>query len=163
MKATLNFTESRFTSIIKKKTMDEKTYIAQRVDDQIKWLGGKAAFNQKRYKTLRLISLVASILIPLLSGYSEKFGLSVTISVGILGAIVAICQGILALNKYHENWTEYRITAEALKREKLFYETKTPPYDGVKNFTIFVENIEKILSGENQKWLKSRLDADKKQ
>lgn len=141
--------------------MDEKTYLTARVDDQLKWLEGKAASNQKKYKALRTISLVASILIPLLSGYSEKFGLSVTIVVGVLGAVVAICQGLLALNKNHENWTEYRLTAEALKREKLFYATKTAPYTAPDSFNLFVENIEKMLSGENQKWLKTRTDADK--
>ena len=141
--------------------MDEKTYLTARVDDQLKWLEGKAASNQKKYKALRTISLVASILIPLLSGYSEKFGLSVTIVVGVLGAVVAICQGLLALNKNHENWTEYRLTAEALKREKLFYATKTAPYTAPNSFNLFVENIEKMLSGENQKWLKTRTDADK--
>ncbi|MBI1227277.1 MAG: DUF4231 domain-containing protein [Bacteroidetes bacterium] len=141
--------------------MDEKAYLTERVDDQIKWLGNKAAFNQTRYKILRIISLVAAILIPLLSGYSEKIGIVITISVGALGAIVAISQGLLALNRYHENWTEYRITAEALKREKLFYSTKTAPYNGQNGFQVFVENIEKILEGENQKWLKSRLDSEK--
>ncbi len=144
-------------------TMDEKTYLTTRVDDQINWLEGKAAASQKKYKALRTISLVASILIPLLSGYSDndKIGLSLTIVMGVLGAIVAICQGLLALNKYLETWTEYRITAEALKREKLFYATKTAPYTAQNSFNLFVENIEKLLSGENQKWLKTRIDADK--
>ncbi len=141
--------------------MDENTYITERVDDQLNWLGDKAAYNQKRYKALRIISLVASILIPLLSGYNEQLGLPISIIVGTLGALVAICQGLLGLNKYHENWTEYRMTAEALKREKLFYETKAASYTSPNSFPIFVENVEKLLSGENQKWVKSRLDADK--
>lgn len=142
--------------------MDENTYIAERVNDQLDWLGNKADFNQKRYKTLRIISLVASILIPLLSGYSTNFGLPISVTVGVLGAIVAVCQGILGLNKYHENWTEYRMTAEALKREKLFYETKAGEYNTPNSFPVFVENVEKLLSSENQKWFKSRMDVDKK-
>lgn len=141
--------------------MDEKTYLSSRVDDQINWLGIKAASNQKKYKMLRTTSLFASVLVPLLSGYSEKFGLSVTIVVGVLGAIVAICQGLLALNRYHENWVEYRSTAEALKREKIMYATHTTPYTAQNSFNLFVENTEKILAGENQKWLKTRAEADK--
>ncbi len=124
-------------------------------------MSSKAASNQKAYKMLRTTSLVASILVPLLSGYAESFGVSLTITIGVLGAIVAICQGLLALNRNHENWTEYRLTIEALIREKLFYSTKIAPYDGKDSFGAFVENIEKILSSENQKWLKTRMDADK--
>ena len=141
--------------------MDEKTYISDRIDDQINWLDRKAAVNQKKYKALRTISLVASILIPLLSGYSDEVGIALTIIVGVLGAIVAICQGLLALNKNHELWTEYRLTSEALKREKLVYATRTGPYALPNSFPLLVENVEKLLSGENQKWLKSRMDADK--
>ncbi len=141
--------------------MDEKTYLSSRVDDQTNWLESKAASNQKKYKSLRTMSLFASVLVPLLSGYSEKFGISVTIVVGVLGAIVAVCQGLLALNRYHENWMEYRSTAEALKREKIMYATHTAPYTAQNSFNLFVENTEKILAGENQKWLKTRAEADK--
>jgi Protein of unknown function (DUF4231) len=141
--------------------MDEQTYMKDRVDDQIKWMNGKAASNQRTYKNLRTISLVASIMVPLLSGFAEKFGVSLTITVGILGAVVAVCQGLLALNRNHENWTEYRLTAEALVREKFFYATKIAPYNGKDGFGFFVENVEKILSNENQKWLKTRMEADK--
>ncbi len=141
--------------------MDELTYIKERVDGQIGWMEQKALSNQKAYKTLRIISLIASILIPLLAGYAEKFGSSLTISIGALGAVVAICQGLLAINRNHENWTEYRITAEALKREKLFYETKTMPYESGNRFGVFVENIEKLLSGENKNWLQNNREAEK--
>ncbi|MBI5917321.1 MAG: DUF4231 domain-containing protein [Bacteroidetes bacterium] len=139
---------------------DEQTYLKDRVDDQVNWLGDKAASNQKSYKRLRTISLVASVLIPFLSGFTDNYGLVVTITVGSLGAVLAICQGLLALNRYHENWTEYRMTAETLKREKLFYETKTGVYSGNGGFNLFVENAEKILAGENQKWLQTRMDAE---
>lgn len=141
--------------------MDEKTYLSSRVDDQIDWLSGKAATNQKKYKYFRTISLVASVMVPLLSGYSEKFGISVTIVVGALGALVAVCQGLIALNSYHENWMGYRSTAEALKREKILYATHSAPYTAQNRFNLFVENTEKILAGENQKWLKTRAEADK--
>jgi Protein of unknown function (DUF4231) len=129
--------------------MDEKSYLAERVDHQINWMEENAAANQTKYKTLRTLSLIASILIPLLSGFSDNFGVKITIIVGVLGAIIAICQGLLALNRYHEAWTEYRITAEALKREKLVFATKTAPYSGPDSFHLFVENTEKILAGEN--------------
>ncbi len=141
--------------------MDELTYIKERVDGQISWMEQKALNNQKAYKRLRIVSLIASVLIPLLAGYAEKFGTSLTISIGALGAVVAICQGLLAINRNHENWTEYRITAEALKREKLYYETKTMPYESENRFGVFVENIEKLLSGENKNWLQNNRETEK--
>jgi hypothetical protein len=142
--------------------MNEQTYLKDRVDGQIGWMEQKALNNQKTYKALRTASLIASVLIPLLAGYAEKFGTSLTITIGALGAVVAICQGLLAINRNHENWTEYRITAEVLKREKLFYETKTVPYECDNRFGIFVENIEKILSGENKNWIQNNRESEKK-
>lgn len=142
--------------------MDESTYLKDRVDEQYRYLDGAAQKNQRRYKWLRGLSLVASVFIPLLSGFLDKGGLPVTIIIGLLGALVAIAQGLLSLNRYHENWTQYRITAEAVKRERLLFENRASYYGtAAEPFRLFVENIETLLAGENTKWLETRLLADK--
>ena len=142
--------------------MDEQTYLKNRVEEQFNYLDKSASLNQWRYKALRSLSLVASVLIPLLSGFLEKGGLVLTIVIGGLGALVAIAQGLLSLNRYHENWTQYRVTAEALKRERLLYENRSSYYgQAAEPYRLFVENIETLLSGENTKWLETRLLAEK--
>ena len=135
--------------------MNEQEYMQGRVDDQFNWLEKKAAWNQKRFKRIRTVIIVVSVLIPLASGFITDALWWLKIAVGAGGAIVAIFQGILTLQKHHELWMQYRVTAEALKREKFLYQTKTGKYFTAKNpFNEFVVNVETILAGENASWLK---------
>ncbi|MFN0174788.1 MAG: DUF4231 domain-containing protein [Saprospiraceae bacterium] len=136
--------------------MTEQEYLKDRVDDQIDWLGGKSSFNQKRYKRLRVLILITSALIPLLSGFitDENWGLKVAVGIG--GVIVAVSQGYISIHKYHELWVQYRATAEALKREKLLYLAKVGAYaDTGKAFEHFVLTVEAILSDENKQWVEN--------
>lgn len=133
--------------------MTQEEYLQQRVDDQFNWLDRKSIWNQSRYKRLRGIVLVISVLIPLISGWIEKFP-ELAYAVGIGGAVIAICEGLISLNKYQENWTAYRGTAEALKRERLLFLTNTGPYTNKeKAFPLFVQRIENLLGAENEQWL----------
>lgn len=143
--------------------MTEQEYITNRVDDQIKWLNDKSGFNQKRYKRLRTIILMVSVSIPLLSGFitDERWWLKFLVGAG--GAIVAITQGVLSLNKHHELWIQYRSTAEALIRTKYLYELKAGTYQNKPDaFQAFVADVESILANENSKWTEQFLkDGDK--
>lgn len=140
--------------------MDAETYMKDRVDEQMAWYSRKSASNKKYYHLFSSIILVASALIPFLSGmeaFSWDLGVSFTVKsswvVGFLGVCVAALTGLVAMMKYQEKWTVYRTTAEALQREKLLFETATPPYkSGAESFTLFVRNIEEILGHENKSW-----------
>ena len=134
--------------------MDEKQYMQQRVDDQFNWLDRKAGIQQRSYKRIRTIIIIISVLIPLAAGFITDELWWLKLAVGTGGAVVAIFQGILAMQKYHELWLQYRVTAEALKREKFLYLTRAGKYHHAKNpFNDFVINIEAILANENAAWL----------
>lgn len=77
-----------------------------------------------------------------------------SIIVGILGVIIAVATGLMALNKYHENWIEYRKTAESLKHEKYLFQTQSGVYEKDKAFKLLVMRVESILSKENNQWVK---------
>lgn len=133
--------------------MNIEEYMSSRVDDQIKWYSQKSQIAQRRYKTLQITEIIFAALIPLLSGYATE-NTTVAIIVGILGSIIAVIESITKLNKYHENWIQYRTTCELLKYHKHLYLTQTPPYSS-SNETIenvFVRNIEDIISSENSQW-----------
>jgi len=141
--------------------MNQEEYLKQRVDDQFNWLDRKSIWNQKRYKRLRTVVLFVSVLIPLLSGWIGKLP-ELSYAVGIGGVIIAICEGLISLNKYQENWTAYRATAESLKRERLLFLTKTGPYiEKEKPFPHFVQRVETLLGAENEQWLE-RIKEDNK-
>lgn len=133
--------------------MDIENYITSRVDDAIKWYDKKSCKYQRLYKIMQTIEICAAALIPLLSGYITKYPIF-TVAVGVVGVIITIIEGITKLNKYHENWIEYRSTCELLKYQKYLFLTRSFPYitdkETIEN--LFVKNIEQLISAENNQW-----------
>ena len=86
-----------------------------RLENQRKWYAENSAFNQKRYKLLKLIQIVLAASIPiiaLINGSNSKY------IVAIFGSLIAILEGVQQLYQFHTLWTEYRSTTEHLKHEK---------------------------------------------
>ena len=133
--------------------MNIKEYLEKRVDDQINWYDQKSKDAQKWYKRLQKAEIILASLIPLLSGYvaSNK---CIAFVVGLFGAVIAVIESISKLNKYHENWIQYRSTCEMLRYQKHLYLIGSAPYNNqdetIEN--IFVRNIENIISSENNQW-----------
>jgi uncharacterized protein DUF4231 len=132
--------------------MTEDEYIKQRLDDQHDWYSKKAQWNQTRYMRLRVIEVITAAGIPfattLLTAYQN-----LTWLVALLAFVIAAASGLVALHKYQDNWMEYRSTAEALKREKLLFLTRTPPYDAADPFHALVERVEALLARESAGWV----------
>lgn len=131
--------------------MTEEEYLQDRLENQITWYDTKSLYNQRRYKRLRLMEIIAAALIPFLSGMSGKLCYSEWI-IGGLGVIIAVSAAAGALYKYHENWIQYRTTAEQLKHEKFIYLTRTGLYAHENRFITLVERIESLISKENSNW-----------
>jgi hypothetical protein len=65
------------------------------------------------------------------------------------------------LCQFQERWIDYRTTAEALKKEKFLFVTKTEPYDGDDAFPILVQRMENLVSKENVTWAQYLMKPDK--
>lgn len=131
--------------------MTEDEYIKERLEDQLEWYSKKSQYNQKWFKRLRLLEITCAALIPFLSGMGDKINFSPWI-IGCLGVFIAVSATASTLFKYHENWIEYRTTAEQLKHEKYVYLTGAKPYDTDSKFEILVERVESLISKENSAW-----------
>ena len=132
--------------------MNEEEYINERLDDQINWYDKKSQFNQKWYKRLQIIEIVLAASLPLLSGFQDSFQI-LKWFLGGIGILIVISASINTLYKFHENWIQYRTTTETLKHEKYLFSTKVEPYDNPENsFSLFVNNVERIISKENSCW-----------
>ena len=132
--------------------LTQQEYIEKRLKDQIGWYGGKSSWNKKRYELFKKIELAMAAMIPFLVGFLEG-PLFLKIVIGVLGASLAFFGGLHGLCNYHENWIEYRMTAEILKHELYLFETGTGPYkDTEATFKILVERTESIISHENVNW-----------
>ncbi|MEL6657601.1 MAG: DUF4231 domain-containing protein [Bacteroidota bacterium] len=131
--------------------MTEFDYIKERLDDQINWYGAKSGTNQKNYKRLELLRLALAVSIPVLTLLIEWEPMKYIIAA--VGALIAFLEGINKVYNYKELWTKYRITAEALKREKLLYVTATSPYTGDESLQLLIERSERLMGAENNSWI----------
>lgn len=141
-------------------------YIKDRVDDQIEWYDKKSQAAQKWYKRIQIIEIISAAIIPILVPYAVR-GNILSVCVAVLGALISILETVCRLYKFHENWIQYRTTAELLKYHKYLFQTHSAPYnteeESVEN--VFVRNIESIISSENNTWkslqTNAKQDADK--
>jgi hypothetical protein len=132
--------------------MGEEEYLNDRLNDQINWYDKKSQTNQKWFKRLRFLEIVAATIIPFIAGIGSNTIPYYSIIIGGLGVIIAVSAGLSALYKYHENWIEYRTTSETLKHEKYLFQAKCYPYDGDNAFCKLVQRVEGLISKENTQW-----------
>jgi Protein of unknown function (DUF4231) len=135
----------------------------ERLEGQIKWYSARSDRNQRLYKWLKITVIVLAALIPLLSGLDIPSPTGVPKWVlGVLGALIAIIEGIQQVNQYHASWISYRSTAEALKHEKFLYLGKAGPYlTAIDARALLAERVEAIVSQEHGKWLSSQTVEEK--
>lgn len=131
--------------------MEDEDYIKNRLNDQIDWYSNRSKTNQKLFKRMRLIEITTAAIIPFLAGFGQSIPYYQLI-IGSLGVIIAVSAGASSLYKFHENWIEYRSTAETLKHEKYLYQAKCSPYQNEDAFCKLVQRVEGLISKENSQW-----------
>lgn len=132
--------------------MTEEQYLSERVEDQINWYSKKSTINKTYYLCANALVIVFAALIPFFAGFAKEYTW-LNFPIGVLGVLTAVATGLSSLYKFQEKWTTYRITAEALQREKVLFQTTTSPYDiGSQSFNVFVQNMEGIMNNENTVW-----------
>lgn len=133
--------------------LTSEEYIKQRLDDQIYWYDNKSQINQRRYKRMRISSTLLAVSIPVLTAVLDENNQGyIKIIIGIVGATIALLEGIQQIYKFNEHWLEYRTTSENLKHQKYLFITQCEPYTGENAFKNFVITAEAIMSNENTKW-----------
>ncbi|MFP4092760.1 MAG: DUF4231 domain-containing protein [Cyclobacteriaceae bacterium] len=133
--------------------VNHEEYIQSRLNEQIEWYERKSAFNQRLYRRLQLCIIISSSTIPFLSAYTQDY-VFVAVFIGIVGVLVAALTAVNGFYKYQENWISYRSTCEALKHQKFLFLTGTDPYHEQHAFHLLVQNVEKLISRENETWNK---------
>jgi hypothetical protein len=128
----------------------ESDPIMQRLEDQIAWYDRKSQVNQRSYKRIKIVEIIAAAMIPFLAALSLPHIAYVT---GALGVLITVLEGLLHLNQYQQNWTAYRSTCESLKHEKFTYLAKAAHYATVADpRALLAERIESLVSQEHAKW-----------
>lgn len=132
--------------------MDEQEYIKNRLEDQIQWYSKKSSAAQEWYKSLKYLDNSLALIIVPLSYYSDACWWFKYAGIAA-GIAIAFSNFLQSINKYHENWIQYRSTAELLKHEKYLYLTRSGGYqNSASPFNELVERCESIISSENIDW-----------
>jgi hypothetical protein len=148
------------TQVMTQEVIGSLDPIIERLEEQIAWYDRKGSYNQKVYKLIKVIEILAAALIPFIAALSLKHA---TIITGSLGVLITVLEGLLHLNQYQQNWTSYRSTCEALKHEKYVYIAKAAPYTGVTDaHALLAERVESLVSQEHAKWASVQSQDDKK-
>jgi hypothetical protein len=130
--------------------LSEADPIMERLEDQIAWYDRKSRVNQRVYKRIKIVEILAAAIIPFLAVLKLPIGAIVT---GGLGVLITVLEGMLHLNQYQQNWIAYRSTCESLKHEKYTYLGKASPYANVPDpHALLAERIESLVSQEHAKW-----------
>lgn len=121
----------------------------QRLENQLQWYDNKSVYCQQWYKWIRLAQVSCAVSIPIISHWSP-------ILTSIVGAAIAIMEGVQHINQYPALWTAYRSTAEWLKHEKFLFLSAAGPYRNKtepERLILLAEFIEEKISTEHAKWV----------
>jgi hypothetical protein len=133
--------------------------IMERLEDQIAWYDRKSLANQRAFKRIKTVEILAAAVIPFLSALKLA---SIGIVTGGLGVLITVLEGTLHLNQYQQNWIAYRSTCESLKHEKYVYLGKASPYTDVTDpHALLAERIESLVSQEHAKWASTQQQEHK--
>lgn len=135
--------------------------IFERLEDQINWYDRKSRSAQRIFKRIKVVEILAAALIPLLAALSFREDKLVTAGLGVL---ITVLEGVLHLNQYQQNWSNYRSTCEALKHEKFVYLAGAGPYRSAPDpHALLAERIESTVSQEHAQWASVQQQAAKTQ
>jgi hypothetical protein len=127
----------------------------ERLESQLGWYDGKAGRNRRWYQGLKVAQIVIAAGIPVVAAAGASAAVA-----GALGAVIVILEGLQQLFRFQENWIAYRLTAEALKREKFLCLAGVGPYAKAdRRDALLAETVERIVSQESGAWAESQREA----
>ena len=128
--------------------MDIQEYINNPVVHQQKWHSKKSSEFKKKYLRAKIIIIACSalasvsIFIFTICKHDAWLILSFLLNVG-----ASFTGAILLLTRWDKLWVQYRDISEILKSKKRLYEMGQYADD-----SIFIQDIENILTSEHNKW-----------
>ena len=139
--------------------LPETDPIMERLEDQISWYDRKSLTNQRMFKRIKMIEILAAAVIPFLAAFNPPH---IGLVTGALGVLITVLEGMLHLNQYQQNWIAYRSTCESLRHEKYTYLGKASPYANIADpHALLAERIESLVSQEHAKWASAQQQEGK--
>ena len=122
----------------------------KRLDEQISWYGRKSRKACFLYKSLKILQIAISAIIPLISLFINEEAKRI---MAVLGVIILFIEGLQQLNQYQQTWLIYRSTCEMLKHEKYTFLAGAGVYTTADNAEIMLsERTEALMLQEHSRW-----------
>ena len=125
-----------------------------RLEDQREWFGSKAVANERRYRQIKVLQLLAAASVPVAAAVSAAHWI-----IAALGGVILVLEGLQQLGQYHDTWINYRGTCERLKREESLFLARAGPYTRRNRERLLAENVERLISQGQVKWETAQEEA----
>jgi Protein of unknown function (DUF4231) len=125
-----------------------------RLEDQREWFGSKAVANERRYRQIKVLQLLAAAAVPVAAAVSAAHWI-----IAALGGLILVLEGLQQLGQYHDTWINYRGTCERLKREASLFLARAGPYTRRNRERLLAENVERLISQGQVKWETAQEEA----
>ena len=140
---------------------EQKAVLKERWANQTDWYSNRSAKAKKNSRRMRFLIILCGALLPAiptlanafhLKAYSEGF-------IALVSVLIAVTAGVENFMGYADDYVRYRLAAERLVREMVYYRTHSGPlFDGLSHqdgFKKFVDRVELIMKEEQQNYATS--------
>jgi hypothetical protein len=133
--------------------VDSGNPVLGHLDSSYTWYNQNAIRTMHNHFFLRTMQLLLASAIPvtqiLMSGTPSRA------TAGVLGALIAILQGIDSLHRYGEHYVSWRATAQDLLRERFLFSAQSGPYANMPQaqaLVLLATRVDAIEATEHQQW-----------
>ena len=130
-------------------SLDPAEYMEDRVKQYQSWYDAKAGRYKRLYLRLRILTVVAATLVPVVVNIEFDGKELVVSGLGLVAAVLVSLEGVL---HHREQWKNYRTAEQSLGFERIQYMARIGPYAGLsaeRAFIRFVDRVETAIQAEN--------------
>ena len=130
-------------------------YVKERYESQLQWYSRSATNNKKWYRIYQvgIAALSAVVTVTVALGMNDGAGAAWHVVSLTTSAVVTVLATLQKTFRFHDNWVEYRTTAEDLKKERYYHEFLCGDYATAESpDQLFVERVEGLISQQNTQW-----------
>jgi Protein of unknown function (DUF4231) len=126
-----------------------EVYLNGRWQQQCNYYSKRAISNKRWHQNLLLFSTISALVVPVLLNIVEIPKWVPT----LLSVLVSVALTLDNVYHFGDNWRSFRQTLEALKRERILFETKSGSYEESETaFRLFVQRCEEIMQAEGKNY-----------
>jgi hypothetical protein len=143
--------------------VDPHNPVLLQADAQIQWYDDNARRSMSWHFRLRGAQICFAAAIPVTQIFPAAVGWR--IAAGVLGGLIAICQGFDAMHHYGDHYVAWRGTSQQLLRERQLFAAGAGDYAGLdpnspQALGQLAARVAAIEGQEQQKWAAGQLKAD---